>query len=488
MQFTTRKSIAFSIAARYVSLLVYFGSTMILARLLTPEDIGIYTAGFSVVALAQLFRDFGLNQYLIQERDLDRDKIASAFTLTIILSWLLGAVLALISGAVARFFGEPGISPLLKLLSINFLIIPFGSITLALLRKALRFHITSSIAVIASLVGVVVSVVTALQGARYFCLAYGAIAESLCMVLGSLWFRDPRLTFRLGLRGAGPILKFGSIIGVGNIIHRLSISGTDAMVARFMGLSALGFFSRAYGTFSLFGRLFTGSVSSVILPLFSRDNHDTEALARGYLKSLHYAIVFAWPFFAFLYVYTAEIILLLYGDQWGEAVALVKVLCLGGLLLPPILFSDNLFVAFGKPEITLKIRASANLIKLALVAVACQYSLLAVCFALVGFHAVKLVVSLYYLRLTLGVGMTSIAKSALHALPCLVGAMLPAVIVGQYLLDSQLGLVLSMLLICAATAVGWLAGLLISKHPFSEEIYAMMSKLPGLRSFRSGGR
>ncbi|WP_116364714.1 lipopolysaccharide biosynthesis protein [Parahaliea mediterranea] len=486
MPFTTRKSIAFSIVARYFSLLCQFASTMVLARLLTPEDIGIYTAGFSVVALAQLFRDFGLNQYLIQERELDRDKVGSAFTLTLILSWLLGASLLLGSSAVARFFSEPSISPLLKLLSINFFVIPFGAVTLALLRKSLRFHITASIAVTASLVSIAVSITTALMGARYFSLAYGAIAESLCTVILALWFRDSQFPFRPTLRGARPILRFGSMIGAGNIINQLSISGTDAMVARFMGLPALGYFSRAYGTFSLFGRLFTSSVSGIILPLFARDNHNVDALANGYLKSLNYAMIFAWPFFVFLYLFTGQIILLLYGDQWAQAVPMVQVLCIGGLLLPPILFSDNLFIAFGRPDITLKIGTTANFTKLALVAFACQFDLQAVCLALVGFQVIKLTATLYYLRRNLGIGLKPVFRAVLHTLPCLIASMLPAAILGQYLLGGSLGDLPAMLLIGAVATTGWLLGLVCSKHPFRLEIYAMASKLPGLRAITAG--
>lgn len=482
MKFTTRQAIAFSIVARYLGLVVQFGSMMILARLLTPEEIGIYSAGFSVVALAHLFRDFGLNQYLIQARELTQERITTAFTLTLLISWLLGLVVYLSSAPVAVFFKQAGIEPLVKLLSINFFIIPFGSITLALLRKRLKFQVTASIAVIASLVGVVVSVVTALQGAGYYCLAYGAIAESLSMVLLSIGFRPPELGFRLGLRGGRDILKFGSIVGVGNIVQRLALSATDALVARFLGMAALGFFSRAFGTFSLFDRLFTGSISGVILPLFSRDNHDNQLLARGYLKALDYTAIFAWPFFCFLYFFTPEVILLLYGPQWDAAVPLVKILCFAGLLLPPILFSDNLFIAFGRPDITLKIRLVANGAKLAMVAVASQVSLQAVCLALVGFYGLKLLVTLYYLRWSLGVGLSLLGRAAIHTLPCLILAMTPALLLRYWLLPGNQGILWPMLIIAAATAIGWLVGLLVSRHPFCVEIQAVAARLPGLRA------
>ncbi|MBA6412684.1 oligosaccharide flippase family protein [Parahaliea sp. F7430] len=451
--------------------------------MLTPEDIGIYSAGFSIVALAHLFRDFGLNQYLIQERNLSRESIVTAFTLTLLISWSLGIVVYLSGGMAARFFGEEDIQGLVQLLSINFFIIPIGSITLALLRKALKFQITSSIAVIASACGVAVSIVTALDGARYFCLAYGAVTESAAMVLLSQLYRPKDARLGLSLYGAKKILKFGSIVGVGNIVHRLSISGSDALIAKFLGMSALGFYSRAFGTYSLFDQLFTSSISSTILPLFSRENDNITAMRNNYLKALSYSLIFAWPFFAILYLFTSEIMLVLYGPQWGEAVVLVKILCVAGFLVPPILFSDNLFIALGRPDITLKIRMVANLAKLGMVAIACQFSLKAVCIAIVIFFLLKLLLSISYLWSSLALRFKPLLKVFCQTLPCLILSIIPVVLADYWAaawLEKNELLHIS-IIVCIA-AIGWLSGLLLSKHPFTAELFAISSKLSGMRA------
>lgn len=470
MAITTRSAIAFSITGRYLVLALQFISTMLLARLLTPEDIGIYSAGFSIVALAQLFRDFGLNQYIIQEKELDEIKLRTTFTLSLMIAWSLGTLLFLLAGTAASFFKEAGVEQLLKLLSFNFFIIPFGSVTMAVLRKELRFHITTFISSIAVLLGVIVAVWTAYDGAQYLCLAYGAITETSSVVLLSYFFRPKGTKFLPSLIGAKQIFRFGSIIGVGNIITQLSTSATDMLVARLLGITALGFFSRAYGAFSIFNNMFAGAIYPIILPLLSRNNNDLQKLANGYLKTVAYSLIFAWPFFAFLYLYTFETIRVLYGTQWDSAIPLVKILCVAGIFLPITLFSESLFIACGKPDITLKVQVISNGIKLSLVLMASFHSLEAVCMALVGYFFTRVVAVSFYANKTLNIPFSSILILCKQALPCLLTMTVPTIIAGQLMKGNVENIYFHFFILTTTAAIGWLFGLGISNHPFYEEI------------------
>ena len=470
MTITTRAAITFSVTGRYMALGLQFVSTMLLARLLTPEDIGIYSAGFSVVALAHLFRDFGLNQYIIQEKKLSTEKIRTTFTLSLLIAWTLGILVFSLSGIAADFFKEEGVSHLLYLLSINFFVIPFGSITLALLRKNLKFHITESISFFATMLGVIVSIWTAYEGAQYLCLAYGSITETLCTVLFSFFFRDKGIKFGLGLNGLKNIFRFGSIVGVGNIMTQLSTSVTDALIARLLGIAALGFFSRAYGTFSIFNNLFANSIYPTVLPLLSRSNHDINKLVDGYLKIVSYSLVFAWPFFTFLYLYAFETIRVLYGTQWDTAVPLVEIFCFAGVFLPITLFSDNLFIALGRPEITLKIQLISNITKLLLVLMASLHSLETVCMALTGYFFTKFISVSFYAKKVLNIQFLSILTLCKQTLPCLFTMILPTIIATQFMADQIEGIYLRFFILTSTAAIGWLFGLGISNHPFYEEI------------------
>jgi O-antigen/teichoic acid export membrane protein len=461
----------------YLILALQFTSTMIIARLLTPEEIGVYGAGFSVVALAHLFRDFGLNQYLIQEKELTDEKLNATFSLSLILSWFFGSLIFLLSGPIAQFFGEADVETLLEILSINFFAIPFGSVTIALLRKNLKFHITAGIGIIASLLGIFITLGAAYQGYRYFSMAFGALAETFTVVILSTFYRPKGLNIFPSLKGTKSILHFGTMIGIGNIVNQFSNSTTDALIAKFLGVGALGFFSRAHGTFKLFDRLFLSAIHPVVLPLFASSNRDIGQLSNAYYKTVSYSTVLAWPFFAFLAVYAAEIINFLYGGQWDRAIPLVRILCIGGLVTTPVFFSDNLFIACSKPQVTMRIAIFSNIVKLGVVVPACFINLEAVCVAFVVFICSKVIISIFYLKKELQIKLNTIISTLSKALPVLLGTMIPPLLIDLAVSTNiSNGSRLSILMVCAF--LGWVCSLALWKHELFQELLRFLPQKP----------
>ena len=119
---SVRKSLALSFASKYSDLVITTVTVLVLARLLTPEEIGIYSVGAAVVAMAHVVRDFGVGNYLIQEKELTQDRIRTAFAVTLIIGWTMAAVLFAASGPVSRLYAEPGLAHVMKVLSLTFMV------------------------------------------------------------------------------------------------------------------------------------------------------------------------------------------------------------------------------------------------------------------------------------------------------------------------------------------------------------------------------
>jgi teichuronic acid exporter len=98
------KAIAYSFMGKYLGILMQFGSMIILTRILSPEDYGIYTIAIIFVFIANILRDFGVNNYLIKEETLTNEKLRSAFSLMIIISTLVGAALFFSAPFIADFY------------------------------------------------------------------------------------------------------------------------------------------------------------------------------------------------------------------------------------------------------------------------------------------------------------------------------------------------------------------------------------------------
>jgi len=238
----------------------------------------------------------------------------------------------------------------------------------------------------------------------------------------------------------------------------------------------LGYYSRAFGTFSLFDHIFVSSIRGVILPLFSRDNIHTGKLRESYLKAVAYSYVFAWPFFTFLFLYTEETIRALYGTQWDAAIPLVKILCLAGVLLPSFLFADNLFIAYGRPGITLKIQVISNVAKIIMVGGACFVGLQAVCLALVGFFIVRFIACQFYANQVFGIEMKDAIKPAVQGLVPLISTIVPTLAANAVMQGQIENIYIHFGLLMAAAFVGWIVGLKLSRHTFYNEINSFFGK------------
>ena len=130
-----RRALAFSVGERYLMLVVALGSNMIIARLLTPEAIGIYSVSLAVIGIAQVMRDFGVASYLIQETNLTDSHIRTAFGILLIMGIGVAGVLLLAAPYIATLYHESAMVGTLRICALNFFLLPFTTVSLALLRR-----------------------------------------------------------------------------------------------------------------------------------------------------------------------------------------------------------------------------------------------------------------------------------------------------------------------------------------------------------------
>jgi O-antigen/teichoic acid export membrane protein len=162
-----------------------FVSTLFIARLLTPDEIGVFSITASTIAIAQFIRDFGMSSFLIKEEHLSKDKIYSCFTLSLLLSGTVGILFILFSSQIGQFYDRTEIADAVTLLELNFILIPFGTILLALLRRQMRFKAIAAINLSSTISHILVSLSCAFAGFGFYSLIYASLVGTLVTVLGS---------------------------------------------------------------------------------------------------------------------------------------------------------------------------------------------------------------------------------------------------------------------------------------------------------------
>jgi O-antigen/teichoic acid export membrane protein len=464
-----RMSFVFSFAEKYTLLLLNTIGAMVLARLLTPADVGVYAVGAVLVGLAQVLRDFGVGTYVIQEKELSAEKLRAALSTSILVAWLLAALVLTASWPAARFYGEPRLGSVMRLLSINFLLIPFSAVALPFLRRQLRFKAIFAINASQCAAQVLCSIVMAALGYGFLSLAWGAVAGAAATLLASVCCRPQGLPWLPGRRGMRKIVRFGAIATAGSLIDEAGVAAPDLIIGKLIGLAEVGIFGKAMGVLNVFQQLVTAAISPVIFPLFSAQARAGQDLRLVYLKTVSYVTALAWPFFGFVAWMAPALVHALYGGQWGAAVPLIRIMCITSALYSMFSMARFLLLAMGEVGAQARLDAVAVPVRIAAVLLAAPFGLQWVCWAVVLASAFRSGLTYFYLARFIGLrlpGLLAAARrSALVAATSLAGPV--ALLAWQPFERAPL---LVQLATAAITGFAlWLAAILLFRHALAVE-------------------
>src|SRR5471030_3171993 len=188
-----RRSLFITFFSTNAMTVVQFGVTLVLARLLTPAEVGIFSITSVVIGLAAVFRDFGVSSYLQRERDLTPQKIASALGLLLTTSWLLAAGIYLASDSVAAYYGQPGIARVMRVLTLSFCLLPFASFFYSLLSRDLNAGKQAIVNAAGTLVYALTCITLAYRGHSYMALAWANVANISATIVVYLLLRPAGL-------------------------------------------------------------------------------------------------------------------------------------------------------------------------------------------------------------------------------------------------------------------------------------------------------
>lgn len=423
----SRLSFVFSFAEKYTLLVLNTAGAMVLARLLTPDEVGVYAIGAVLVALAQVLRDFGVGSYIIQAPILDETRLRAAMGISIMIGWSLAALVFTASYAAAWFYDEPRLQVVLQLLSLNFMLLPLSAIALPCLRRQMRFSAIFAINASQCAAQTACAIVLAVLGWGYLSLAFGAVAGALTTLVAVLCCRPADLPWLPAWHGMREMLSFGAVSTTGTLIDEAGVAAPDLIIGKVAGLAEVAIYGKAMGVINVFNQLVTAAISPVIFPMFSAQARSGADLRQAYLTTASYMTALGWPFFGFVALMAPALVHILYGEQWGAAVPVIRIICIGSALYSMFSMARYLFVAMGQVQAQARLDAMAVLMRVFAVLVAAPFGLLWVGWAIVFGALVRSGLTLLYLRRFAGITCRALLEatrvSALVAGVCLAGVL-----------------------------------------------------------------
>lgn len=319
--------IAWSAASKWLTQLVSWASTIVVARILTPNDYGLVGMAALYLGLVALVSEFGVGSAIVTLRDLTDDAIAQLNTISVIVGLTIFGVSCVAARPLAAFFHTAALVPVVLTLSVSFIVGSFKSVPNAILQRAFAFRTLAAIDTAKALFSALLAVTLALVGLHYWTLVLSevcgvALATILTVIRSPRPFAMPRLAT---LQKA---ITFSRQVLVGRVAWFV-YSNSDFLVAgRVLGQAALGAYDFAWTITNLPVEKLTSLVSNVTPTVFASVQNDLRALERSVLSVTEGIATVAFPVAIGLGLVSGDLITGVFGAKWAGAIIPLRLLAI----------------------------------------------------------------------------------------------------------------------------------------------------------------
>lgn len=311
-------------AAKGLTVLLGLLSTFLLARLLTPEDFGLFAVATLLLSVIGPVTELSLSSALIQQRALSEDHFHTSWTLGMFRGALVALVFVGAAPFVADYYSDQRLIEIMLAIGASILISGAANPKLALFARNLNFWPSFAISVGQKLAGVLVGVIAAFIYRSYWALLLGTLATQIAMVVISYSVVRYRPRFSLGK--ARELLSFSIWLTLGKIINTINWKLDHFFVALFQGPKILGLYVMGDNLASMPTREVVGPIEQTLFPGLAAVADDKERLRRTYQRAQGLITAIVLPIGLVFALHAQPLVLLVLGAQWQGAVIIVQVL------------------------------------------------------------------------------------------------------------------------------------------------------------------
>lgn len=321
-------------SSQAVQFVLTLGSTMILARLLSPRDFGLVAMVWTVLGFLRIFKEAGLSTATVQSEGITHAQVSNLFWINVVISGFVSLLVAATSPLIARFYREPALVWPTVALSLTFLLAGLSAQNMALLNRQMRFKVIAFIQIASVLAGALAGIVMAWLKYRYWSLVGMNLATSIIALLMTWSASKWRPQFYKRNSNTRPLLHFGASLSAGAFFYSIARSLDTLLIGRFYGAISVGLYSRAAALLARPLEQFMGPIETVSISAFSRLQTQPERYRRTYLD-LYEAIALTSMFFTGLFFALSHpLTLVVLGAKWEKAANIFAALSFAALQFP----------------------------------------------------------------------------------------------------------------------------------------------------------
>ena len=330
--------------------------TVLIARLLAPEDLGLMGIALLMVSFLNTFTRTGFRAALIQRKGSIEDDLDTAWTIEFLRRFMLGGVLALAAPWFADFFGAPEVVNVIRVMGLVVFVNGLQNIAVLKFDKELEFQRRFIYRSIPALADLVTAVAFAIVLRSVWALVLGLLARNLTLVIASYVVLPYRARLRIDWSRAKRLFSFGFWIFGSNILVWLTLSLDDVVVGRVLTVAALGFYQLAFTISQVVTSELTSVINQVAFPVYSKLQDAGERLRKAYLRTFQLVTLVSIPMTLGLWFIGKEMVEVVLGPKWLPMLPAFNVLLVWGLIRSILATTGPLFQGIGRPSIATSIQ------------------------------------------------------------------------------------------------------------------------------------
>lgn len=338
------KAYIWGLLSRFAPQGVYLITTMILSRFLAPSDFGIMGMLAVIFVIANILLDSGLGGSLIQKKEIEKDDCSTISVFNIGVSFLIYISLFLISKPLELFFDIENLADIVKIVSLVFPITAIGIVPVSLLKRELSFKkifiSTISSVVIASFV----SIFVAQNGGGVYALVSYQIVVNLIMVILNIFFSRYKFSFRFKIKNFKTLFPFGFFTSIVTIVDTIYENLITTLTGKYLNVQSAGYLYQAKRVEETMSSSFAIAVGIVAFPILTRIRNNISEFVKESLKTFRTIIFLVFPLFTTVIIFSSEILIIMFGEQWLPASNYLKILMICGHFI----LMDQLLLSFIK--------------------------------------------------------------------------------------------------------------------------------------------
>lgn len=406
----TVKGTIWSTIDRFSALGVQFVVSIIMARLLTPDDYGLIGMLGIFLAVANSLIDSGFSQALIQKQDRTDVDNSTVLFFNIVVGIFLYLILFVSAPLISRFYEEPLLTPLTRVIGISLIINSFSVVQKALFTIRIDFKTQTKASFTAAIISGIIGIVSAYSGVGVWALVIQQLINYTINVV-LLWIYGkwkPLLVF--SIESFKSLFSYGSKLMLSSLINTLWHNIYSLVIGKVFTKTSLGYYSRAYHFAELPSSTLTTVMQRVTFPIMCQVQDDKERFVLIFRRFLRVSAFIIFPVMMFIAGISKPMIIVLLGEKWKYCATLLTIISFAAMWYPVHAINLNPISALGRSDLFLKLEIYKKILGIAVLVATIPFGLEMVCYGSVLSSVLMLFLNSFYTKRLIGYGIVEQIK------------------------------------------------------------------------------